>query len=86
MAQIAPYGLAFWWLDGTVGSHGWNLATSLHFAAQTFTSLGFGDLHPAPAPWPLAGVETLNGLLLIAWSASFTCLSMERYWKERERG
>ena len=27
-----------------------------------------------------AGVEALNGLLLIGWSASFTYLAMERYW------
>jgi hypothetical protein len=31
----------------------------------------------------LAGVEALNGLLLIAWSASFLYLEMERYWKRR---
>ena len=28
----------------------------------------------------IAGVEALNGLLLIGWSASFTYLAMERYW------
>ncbi|MHB2205292.1 hypothetical protein [Methylobacterium sp. CM6257] len=33
---------------------------------------------PIP-PRLLAGVEALNGLLLIGWSASFTYLAMERY-------
>jgi hypothetical protein len=28
----------------------------------------------------LTGVEALNGLPLIGWSASFTDLAMERYW------
>jgi hypothetical protein len=28
----------------------------------------------------VSGVEALNGLLLIGWSASFTYLAMERYW------
>jgi hypothetical protein len=86
LAQIALYGVAYWGLDHAVGGGSWDLLTSLYFLAQSFTSLGFGDLSPPPALWPLAGIETLNGLLLIAWSASFTYLSMERYWKERERG
>lgn len=86
LAQIALYGVAYWWLDGAVGGRNWDLVTSLYFSAQSFTSLGFGDVKPSPALWPLAGIETLNGLLLITWTASFTYLSMERYWKERERG
>ena len=28
----------------------------------------------------VAGIEALTGLLLIAWSASFTYLTMERIW------
>ena len=28
----------------------------------------------------LAGVEALNGLLLIGWSASYTYIAMERFW------
>jgi hypothetical protein len=30
----------------------------------------------------LAGMEVLNGLLLIGWSASYTYISMERFWKD----
>ncbi len=30
---------------------------------------------------PPAGVEALNGLLLLGWSVCFTCLAMERFWK-----
>ena len=29
----------------------------------------------------LAGGEALNGLLLIGWSASYTYISMERFWR-----
>ena len=29
----------------------------------------------------LAGTESLTGFLLITWSASFTCLEMQRFWK-----
>jgi hypothetical protein len=28
----------------------------------------------------IAGVESLDGLVLIGWSASFTYLAMEEYW------
>ncbi|MFT5782459.1 MAG: hypothetical protein ACI9EB_001852 [Pseudomonas sp.] len=29
----------------------------------------------------IAGVEALNGLLLIGWTASSTYIAMERFWK-----
>ena len=36
----------------------------------------------ASATEVLAGVEALNGLLLIGWSASYTYIAMERFWTE----
>jgi hypothetical protein len=33
----------------------------------------------------IAGVESLNGLVLIGWSASFTYLSMEQFWEDKPR-
>jgi hypothetical protein len=29
----------------------------------------------------LGGIEALNGLLLIGWSASYIYIAMERYWR-----
>jgi hypothetical protein len=52
----------------------------LYFSVVAYTSLGFGDHFPSSHTRLLAGVEALNGLLLIGWSASFTYLAMERYW------
>ncbi|HTN27484.1 MAG TPA: potassium channel family protein [Burkholderiales bacterium] len=52
----------------------------LYFSAETYTSLGFGDLIPVGPLRFVAGVETLNGLLLIGWSASYIYISMERFW------
>jgi ion channel len=52
----------------------------LYFSAETYTSLGFGDLIPIGPLRLMAGVETLNGLLLIGWSASYIYISMERFW------
>jgi hypothetical protein len=52
----------------------------LYFATVTYTSLGLGDVYPLGGLRLLAGVETLTGLILIAWSASFTYLAMEKFW------
>ncbi|WP_311274048.1 potassium channel family protein [Methylobacterium sp. WCS2018Hpa-22] len=52
----------------------------LYFSVVTYTTLGFGDHFPVGHARLISGVEALNGLLLIGWSASFTYLAMERYW------
>jgi hypothetical protein len=44
-----------------------------------------GDIAPLGPVRLLAGVEALNGLLMIAWSASFTYLSMENFWAPHAR-
>lgn len=52
----------------------------VYFSAETYTSLGIGDHYPSGALRLLTGAETLNGLVLIGWSASFTYLAMSKYW------
>ena len=85
-AEIAVYGVTLYVLvtylgAGTLtGSAGASLASCLYFSAETYTSLGFGDLTPVGPVRLLAGTEALNGLLLIGWSASFAYLSMEKFW------
>jgi voltage-gated potassium channel Kch len=54
--------------------------SALYFSAETFTSLGYGDMVPDGDLRLLAGVEALNGLLLVGWSISYTYFAMERYW------
>jgi len=51
-----------------------------YFSIATYTTLGIGDLHPIGAMRVVAGIESLNGLVLIGWSASFTYLTMEEFW------
>jgi hypothetical protein len=84
--EMAVYGLALYvlihWarvgdLQGPAGN---SLVSCLYFSAETYTSLGFGDLTPVGPLRLLAGAEALNGLLLIGWSASFAYISMERFW------
>jgi hypothetical protein len=69
-------------LGGLQGSHHPSMVTFLYFSAETYTSLGFGDISPVGPMRLLTGVESLNGLLLIGWSASYTYLAMERFWTE----
>ena len=84
--EIALYGFVFFGLihfTGTgslsgIGSS--SLENCLYFSAETFSSLGFGDLIPNGPIRLLAGTEALNGLLLIGWSASYAYLAMERFW------
>ncbi len=56
-----------------------------YFSVTTFTTLGIGDVHPRGPLRLIAGVQSLNGLVLIGWSASFTYLSMEQFWGEETR-
>lgn len=85
--EIFLYGLAYYLLRdhydlGTFGGHFVDrLSTFFYFSAETFTSVGFGDIYPAGTLRMVCGVESLNGLLLIGWSASFTYVVMERFWK-----
>jgi hypothetical protein len=57
------------------------LLDSVYLAATTFTTVGFGDLAPVGPIRFLSGTTALTGFVLIAWSASFTYLEMERYWR-----
>lgn len=52
----------------------------LYFSAETFTTLGFGDIVPEGPLRLLASFEPLNGLILLGWSASFTYVEVQRYW------
>lgn len=84
--QMLLYGVAYYGvihaldLGNLIGGAGSSWANCFYFSAETFTSLGLGDIVPSGPVRMIAGAETLNGLLLIGWSASFTYLAMERFW------
>jgi len=86
LVQISLFALAFFILHHTLklgligGRFDDSFATYLYFSAETYTSLGFGDIFPAGEIRILAGVEALTGLLMISWSASFSYLEMRRFW------
>lgn len=86
VAEIWIFGLATWMLVqipgcGHVGPGALHLFDYIYFSSATYTTVGFGDLAPSGPVRFLACTEGLAGLVMITWSASFTYLEMERYWR-----
>ncbi len=53
---------------------------ALYFSFTVFTTVGFGDIEPDGPLKFLTGIESLTGLVLITWTASFLYVEMQRYW------
>ena len=53
----------------------------LYFSATTYTAVGDSDIHSSGPIRAVIVSETLTGLMMIAWSASFTYLKMEQVWQ-----
>ncbi len=53
-----------------------------YFSGEVYTSLGFGDIVPGQGGQLLAVSEAVTGLVLIAWTASYTFFLMARHWSD----
>ena len=62
------------------GNFNGSLMDCAYFSFTTFTTLGFGDIYPIGDIRYLIGIESLTGLVLITWTASFLFFEMQRYW------
>ena len=92
-AEIWIFGLAYYLLTQNPDHGALIAATDLidvatlqlldyvYYSAAVYTTLGFGDLVPLGPIRYLTGAEAVSGLVLITWSASFTFLEMQRFWK-----
>ena len=86
LLQIAVFGLAYYVMRDKFGMGGFggtfedSLTSFLYFSSETYTTLGFGDIYPTGPLRMICGVESLVGLLMVSWTASFTYLEMRRYW------
>jgi hypothetical protein len=58
------------------------LVDYVYFSAVIYTTLGLGDLVPSGSIRFLVGMQALLGFTLISWSAAFTFLEMERFWRD----
>jgi hypothetical protein len=86
--EIWIFGTLLWALSrwpqfGGVGPDASHLFDYVYFSATTFTTVGFGDLAAAGPLRFAVGTEALTGFVLITWSASFTFLEMEHFWRRR---
>ena len=84
--EVWMYAVAYYLLTDHlgIGSFGGSLEHHfndyLYFSTSTYSSLGYGDIYPLGGLRIMAGIETVAGLVMIGWSASFTYLAMERFW------
>jgi len=65
------------------GNFNGSLMDCSYFSFTTFTTLGFGDIEPTGDLRFLVGVESLTGLVLITWTASFLYYEMQRHWSTK---
>jgi hypothetical protein len=89
LVEIGLYGFAYWLGDAVfdIGDFagravGWK--DYMYYSAENFTTLGLGDIYPVGDLRLITSIESLNGLLLLAWSGSFTYIAMRRYWDAEE--
>ena len=62
-----------------------SIADFIYFSSITYSSLGYDNILAHKEIQFLTGVEVLNGLVLIAWSASYTYIMMEKFWDIRKK-
>jgi hypothetical protein len=87
-AEVWNFAWAYFFADmtgimGTLLGGDRNILTYAYFSTTTYTTLGYGDITPTGPLRFLASVEALTGFLLVTWSASFTYLEMQRFWRDK---
>ena len=87
--EIWIFAVAYYYLHrandwGTLsGNFNGTMMDCVYYSFTTFTTLGFGDIEPFGAIRYLTGLESLTGLVMITWTASFLYYEMQRYWDGR---
>ena len=68
----AFYGATKWAQIGSfAGERSMSFMDYYYYAAETYSSLGYGDIYPVGEVRLLASVTPLIGILLLGWSSSF---------------
>ena len=87
IVEIWMFGLTFYGLvrlpdtGAVTGADPLELFDAVYLASMCDTTVGFGDVSPVGPIRFLAGTSALTGFVMITWSASFTYLEMERFWR-----
>jgi hypothetical protein len=86
--EIVLFTVGFWILapledtGALQGSMALDFDEFFYYSAVTYTTLGFGDITPIGPLRILTAVESLTGLILIAWTASIILLAMQHLGRE----
>lgn len=84
--EISLFAVAYWAMQNhlelgeIVGRLEGDWLDYFYFSAAAYSTLGMGDLLPTGPMRLMASVESIGGLVLIGWSASFTYLAMVEFW------
>ena len=68
-----------------IGSFSGTFMDCVYFSFTVFSTVGFGDIEPTGNIRYLAGVESVTGLMLITWSASFLYFEMQKQWDNESK-
>ncbi|WP_372627895.1 potassium channel family protein [Arsukibacterium sp.] len=66
------------------GNFDGSIMDCVYFSFTVFSTVGFGDIEPTGELRYLTGIESLTGLVLITWTASFLFIEMQRNWSSRK--
>lgn len=64
------------------GNFNGSLMDCAYFSFTVFSTVGFGDISPVGNLRYLTGIESLTGLVLITWTASFLYFEMQKHWSK----
>ncbi len=87
--EVWVFAIAYYWMHyagawGQLeGQFDGSLLACSYFSFTTYTTLGLGDITPMGDIRYLTGIESLTGLVLISWTASFLFIEMQKHWALR---
>ena len=77
LLEVGLFGTAFYgattWLHigSFAGEHSMTAIDYYYYAAETYSSLGYGDIYPVGEIRLMASVTPIVGILLLGWSSTF---------------
>jgi len=90
VVEVWIFGIAYYALVNLngfgelIGNFDNSLLDCVYFSFTNYTTLGYGDISPIGPIRFLTSIESLTGLLMITWTASFLFYEMQGHWKMRE--
>ena len=88
--QVWVYALGYWLLlelgEGYGSIKGEPITEFIdwvYFSFVVYSTLGFGDMVPTGWVRFMVGTESIMGLVMIAWTASFLFLELQKQWRSK---